>query len=381
MIIRPSNIDRRISCPGSGHMEEKCPQGPEGEYALEGKLMDEYFSHKDRDFSHLPLEQRELIQSANYWQAAIITATEEEYKLGGVEWEEAYQVPLPSLRSGGVVVCQGGTCDYRRIWHSPEGPISLIIDLKSGFLLVPPAELNYQLAAYARQNYSLTRSVCTIVGIVQPRAFSYDEKKSVAAYRDDKMRGIDEVLIEAHRKCLPPDAPLIPSEGACRYCTGMSTLQCPAYLGKVKQLHALQPNPKAIIAAMPDSELSLLGECVKLASSENFGNAVLSEIRCRIEAREFPGWSLESTGSVSKIIDTAKAFELLKTEHPTLTETEFIQCCNPGMEKLRELVRSLMPIPHGKKEVPKSHAKNETDRILEPVIVKTEKEKTVKFLK
>lgn len=354
-----SNIFRRKLCPGSANQEAGLPD-TKSTASTEGDLLHSYFLAEGLDRSPLTEDQLIALNNAEYEAKRFIAMFCEMYSIQQdephtIEREVTLSVTLPSGRE------LPGRSDY--IIRFPQRDAAVVIDAKFGWLEVDEAEDNEQLATYAVQEKERHPELKAIgVAIVQPRNFG--RRLSSAVYQQtglaDAANALDNIMAESEK----PDAPLIPSPDACRYCKAKQAMTCPALTNTAIALPAQVPGVTAktaaeILAALPDDRLGSILDAIKLASM--LEKPAKSEALKRLESGGMDGWDTKKGATVKSVTDTLQAYALVKQVCPDLTDEQYMAACKLSIGALAETVALV-------NKMPKSKAEALVTSILEPVL-------------
>lgn len=379
LTFRPSNLHRRKVCPGSARMEAAVTiVEPDSEYAAEGSLLHRHFANKTLDRSVLSDEQRDILERADALQADVIRRVEEECACVAMQFVEATEDKLTFRDTRGGNVLFDGTPDYLRVYGGIGHARALIvIDAKFGYNEVAAAESNFQLAAYSVMGHDDTPAQDVYCAIIQPRV-AKDLRVTVARYHASEIESVRGAVLQIMAACAEPDAPLLPSEDACRYCT--ARFECKAVAGAVTSLATLPQGKelKALVETMPADELGKLADCIKLARLETFGGVVMARVLELTKAGQMPGWTLKSNGKNREIQNVKALFLAFKERwegHPKYADgkltiaDDFLACMKPKIGDLEALTGELESCGQTK-------AKRQFRELCDGNIEYTEKEQT-----
>ena len=318
-VTSPSNLHRRKSCPGSARMEAQCPEPEDSEYSAEGTLLHRHFADKALDRSGLTPKQRDVLEIADRSQAETIAQV---CAAAGIPedapFHEGYERPV-TLRAAGMP----GTCDYWRHHYMHE--VLLIEDAKMGYLLVTAAESNLQLGAYACMAAAEMPAARVYAAINQPRA-PFDERRTLAVYPFAGLPTVISEIVRIIEATEDPDAPLNPSEDACRYCRAKQI--CPAFRGEIEALATVD---KDSLLSLPAADFTRIGHAIKLANQ--IKGPWTHEALRRIDAGELPGWKTKDNGTTTEIDDLMVAYQRFAEhygpkyeENPNQLALDFLAC-------------------------------------------------------
>lgn len=221
--LSPSRASRRMECPGSMALEEKYPESSESPAAREGTaahwVAAEYIRLGEISAEYAPngeLITQEMVEGAQLYTetvASYYSLNPEAHLLSPIHIEETIDI------SNIHPECFG-TPD---LWFVLNEHL-YVFDYKYGHGFVDVYE-NWQLLEYAAGIIQTnTVSKITLV-IVQPRCFVAASVRHWDLTAPQLYRYIER-LKESELGSMIPDAVLIPSYSACRYCTGRAV--CPA---------------------------------------------------------------------------------------------------------------------------------------------------------
>lgn len=227
--LSPSSAARWMTCPGSVALCKDLPDDS-NKFAAEGTMM------------HTVAE--ECLSAANVNAAMYVgeTFTQDGYSttftsdhVAPVQRYVDYVNDLVSSSGGELLVEQRlpighltneagakGTCDALIL----AGDTLYVVDLKGGMALSIDAENNPQLSIYALaavEEFSLSHDFKTVTMVIhQPRLNHVSEHTSSVI----ALKAFGESVLAAAAVTLDPQAPLVPSTAACKYCKAKAT--CPA---------------------------------------------------------------------------------------------------------------------------------------------------------
>jgi len=301
----PSNLHRRVRCPGSHAAELGLPE-QNSEYAEEGTrlhagLDPQFFATTDYADKEL-----ELIASTKEIFAEVIERTVAAMAIPpDAPFTEGYERELRVRSKLRTVMV--GHCDHWRYY--PDQKVLVITDAKFGFIEVTPAPLNLQLRAYAVMGSQEWDVEHAVVAIAQPRAGMIDdaEKLTIAQYDRADLDLAHAQILEWECEWLKPFAPRVPSEDACRYCK--AKLLCNQY---AERMGSLKGDVVAGIADLPEDRFAMLFEALKIAAKADTQKAILAEARVRVAEGRLPGYRLKPNAARRSITDNAKASAILR---------------------------------------------------------------------
>lgn len=313
----PSSLRRRELCRGSLAVEKDLPDVPnpasergtrlhqltadmilckesEAANAEEQALVqDMYDFYKDRCFGYLPI------------------FTEVEH-------------PLEYKKDDAVLF--HGTCDVLAI--NPETKAGIIIDWKTGFRDLTPAEDNVQGAAYAiaaMQMYHLD-----IVTVVFYNPVIHQKTEYPFTWSANLNRSIEKIVIDAENG----EGLLCPGEEQCLYCKAALHGTCKAFMAVATEVYQVaKTQPLEMLSIMPDATLVEIFEKGKLIAK--FIDAAKKELEDRCGKQgEVCGYFLKAVLGDREANDLKGLWGMLK---PELDQEDFLSCCKvsvPSLEKL-----------------------------------------------
>jgi CRISPR/Cas system-associated exonuclease Cas4 (RecB family) len=357
-ITTPSNLHRRLLCPGSARLEKGLSDLNTSD-AARGRLFHKYWSNPNYERALLTPDERELLETSDRLLADV---------LGVLNFEaqtEFYVEQTISTLDGRLT----GTPDRVYIWQQRRS--ALVADLKSGFAVVERAELNLQLRGYAVLVTDGDRSVDRVyVSILQPRLWLPSDRVTLAQYDLSDIvkarKQIDEIIDRTE----DPKAPLVAGEDQCRYCK--AKLICPAFrkalrmpLAKFKTDAELSKAKRDAeiakrIKRCSDTQLEKLYEAVRVARVVD--DAVITECRDRIKAGHFTNFVLGKDYDARSISNVRKAISMLALSGIASRE-EIIDLCTLSLRTVEDKYRS-------RKGGTWKQARDKIDRVLKSVIAR-----------
>jgi hypothetical protein len=351
-----SNLFRRLLCPGSARMENGLPDIKSKE-AEEGARLHLYRQHPEYERRLLTSKEQDLLRSADKLEDEVLDVLRLKQELQDIMVTISRERFLEDdLISGHPDV----------LYVFPD--TSLIIETKFGWHQVPTADVNLQTRCYA----VLAPTLNVFTAILQPR-LSYSDRITLAKYGPEHKTAARVQIAEILKRSDDPNAPLNPSEEACRYCR--ARMICPALRNAVtKQLAgfedlSVEVNPElskahvtsiieARLSQATDKELGLFHRACGMARVAN--DPVNDEIRRRISNGGMEGYTLSKEVDVREIANTPRAVTLLNLSR-ILTREEALELCTLSISKVEEAHRR-------KNDVSAKVAKQDIDKKLEMVI-------------
>ena len=259
-----------------------------------------------------------------------------------------------------------GTCDLLAI--KPETKTGIIIDWKTGFRDLTPAEDNVQGAAYAiaaMQMYQLD-----LVTVVFYNPVIHQKTEYPFTWSANLNRSIEKIVIDAENG----EGLLCPGEEQCLYCKGALHGTCPAFRGIATELYEVaKRQPLEMISTMPDSTLVDVVEKGKLISK--FADAAEKELKDRCEKQgEVCGYFLKEISGGREADDLKGLWGMLK---PELDQEDFLSCCKvsiPSLEKL--FIKAIgSPVKEGKERFADLTADYVSEKPPKKMLAKVKREK------
>lgn len=318
-MIRPitsaSNLHRRKSCPGSARLEALCAPEPDNDDSKEGTLLHTVLGNPSVEVE-LTNDQKYCVQFCQETRNDLIAKI-----FGNNTPKILHEVEL--FFNGQVF----GHADFVAIWKDQ----AIVLDWKMGRIPVDSAEANLQTRAYAVMISDHFGVENVIAGIVQPR-LAGDERVSVSQYGladIEKSRVQIESILKA---CEAPDAPLVPSRDACRYCLA-KIKDCPAVEGLKDELATVLP---ANIEVSRFKEFWIKAEIV-----EGMAKAIKKHIGYQVllaesENRKIPGMVTKQGNRKRDITDASKCFEALVSAFPETSSEDFIPMCDVSIKQAED---------------------------------------------
>lgn len=349
-LTSPSNLLRRKLCPGSAAMEFGIAEATSPD-ASEGAMLHAATASNADAFPHLTEEQFNAVVRAKSLLSDAITAS-------GLSGEVVTEYGMSFFGPHGVLF--SGTSDVTLV----SGINGFVADYKFGRGEVDAAPDNLQIAAYSvmlAQTHGLKGAVTA--AIVRPRA-PKEQQLTIASYDAEARLAAQNEIRAIYDASNRLDAPLSPSDEACKYCKAASF--CHARNATVSVIP--KTTTEELARLMSNDELGKMADAIKLASSKPVKDVVFGELKRRIEAEEIEGWTLKNTGSTTEITDVKQAFTVLSNEFSDAENfaDDFLAACDVRVTGLVALLRQLT----GESE---AKAKKRLEAILGDIITKKPK--------
>jgi len=317
----PSSLRRRELCPGSYRMEEGLPE-VESDVAARGTRLHGAIAEMISGVSVNDTDEDTDITSDDM---ALVTDMFDYFASELRQFGEAKTIATEQRLSYKLYgeELYFGSSDVVLVAHD----MATIIDWKTGFREVAPAEDNLQGAAYAlaaMQTYG--------VGLVKVAFYNpVIHQISEHAYTD--ATGIAQSILGIIETAKAADAPCRPGEEQCRYCKAAAAGCCPAYMAEHEQAVATATaEPRVIITRLNDEQLVDLYERCRLVG--RLADNVERELKGRCElSGSICGWGIKTTSGGREAVDINQMFNALKD---FLGPDEFLQCCKLSVSQLEK---------------------------------------------
>lgn len=329
----PSNLLRRLLCPGSAFMEAGLPDHDSIDARI-GRLFHRYWFNETLDRTFLSDDERDLLELSDRLLRDVLNRLS--FEMG----EKFFVEQTLSATS----VKLTGTPDRVHWWQQRDS--ALVADLKSGFAVVERAELNLQLRGYAVLVADALLVKHVYVSILQPRLWSPSERITLAHYEPDDIKQSRDQINAIVAATEEPDAPLHAGEEQCRFCR--ARLTCPAFREAMAlPLAAFESEEKlsktkreAVIAQRvkdcSDEQLERVIEACKLAAFVEEPSR--DEARTRIEAGGFTNYTLGKEWEARTITNVRRAIAMLALADVASRE-EILGICKIPLKELENVYR------------------------------------------
>jgi hypothetical protein len=320
----PSSLRRRELCPGSVFEERGLPDVSNPDSDRGTRLHDmiaAVCAYNDKDIKNMGAatdEERELV-SAMYEFFKDRTAI---YEPLFFETESL----LVYKKDGEVLFF--GTCDVLAQDNAEKH--GLIIDWKTGWGEVAPAEDNVQGAAYAiaaMQMYGLEAVTVCFFNPVARWQSEYTFRRSDALFRS-----IEEII----GRSMDGKGVLSPGDEQCRYCKAALHGTCPALRALTLDVHEVaEKQPLDALPSMPDEQLAELVEKGKVVGK--LLKAAEDELKSRCEERgEVAGWCIKETSGGREIKDLNALWGRVRDYFESTSA--FLECCSVSVPQVERQV-------------------------------------------
>ena len=409
--LAPSSALRWMTCPGSIRLIEKLDiEEKSNKYAAEGTAAHELHSlcllnnqkaerYKGRTFESDGLEFKvdddmiDAVQtSLNYIADTLISANFKKLK---TELQVEVRSSLKYLAIPGL---DGGTSDVVILLRDKKGNLVGIevLDYKHGAGVTVEVKNNPQAMCYALgviEKYKAGPETPVKITIVQPRLRHPDGPIHFCTTTAQELRSWgDEKLIPAAKATMEDDAPLIPSEGGCRFCKAAG--DCPA-LYKRTQAVAMtdfeDSDPKApdVKELSADRKRFILDNAAMLRS---FIVAVENQVKTEVEkgSREYEGYyklvrkktnrrfTEEAVDELmTPLLDYLKREEVFEEKIRPLTQIEKLLKKRIGVKEAKSVMSAVTSKPEGALEI--APVTDKRPAVQPSVVTDFKEEKRVRF--
>jgi hypothetical protein len=333
--MRASNLPQAEACPGSVRLQEGLPDNDTAE-SREGTQLHMFDAHPEYLREVLRPHQRDLLETCDKLKAEFIRiVTQAECIPEDEEYVEEREVEAKADWAN-----LSGHMDLARRY--PRRAVTVLAELKFGYIPVDPAELNLQARGYT----SMSEDDTVYVGVIQPRAVQ-SERLTIARYTRTELEKSRVQIIQIIARAADADAPLIAGVMQCRYCK--AKIICPAFKAAYEQalipLGSLSPqDSKAKRLGIIEARLSELtqeqiGQMIEATQLVEFvRDPLFDEARRRIEAGKLDGWKLSKPMERRKITDSQRAISLLVLAG--MSRQDILECANLSITKVEEKART-----------------------------------------
>lgn len=324
----PSNLARRVACPGSLKMEEGLPESDSPE-ASEGTELHRLIADPKLSRDHLDSEQLQTLEATEQMEqqffdslipAANVTDLREEESNFVIGHRTLFRGHLDHL----VVTDK---------WLA-------VVDFKFGRNAAPSSEMNWQLKSYLGIVAPGFKPVEKYFGaIIQPRV---SRKVQPVVYTSAQVEAARKEIKAAWDACQKPDAPRVASHDACCYCRAFLQGICPEgkafALQSTKRLDLIR-NPSEVLRAMlPENRTSLFDSFSLAVKLHDIYKKAVKEI-VEQEPDFVPGYILSPGGSREAVTDMGTLFGRLA--ELGATANGFIDISTVSKKKLETFVKEL----------------------------------------
>lgn len=317
-----SGMQRLFLCPGSWLAERKCPADDESEDAALGTML-----HACMENGTMPEDPEDA--EAVAWCREMEDALCKKYLGMDADWVPVQQVREVRLFERDRLF--SGKPDMVTEWNRK----AFVVDYKFGRLPVTAAECNLQLSALAvlvMDHYHVDE---VFVCILQP--YASRKEPAVCRYTRESVEQARAFFRACIAMAQNVNAPLKPSEKACRYCRAQSS--CPAV--KLALVNVTSGDLTASWEQWSPAKRREAYDLAKLA--KRWAASVESKVKADLRAEvEIPGLVLAPGKKAFTVTNPAAAFQILNSLFPDgITATAFTACCKVCISELDKLVHGV----------------------------------------
>ena len=321
----PSVMRRRELCPASMRLEEGLPSqtSPDAErgtliHARVAEMIDSPIRSKLPSKIEGVTEDINELASMCYDYFLSVT--------GDRTLPEKYETErrLQYLIDGQVFYF--GTADVLILSQDEDGKQSgILIDWKTGYKSVDPAQDNLQGAGYAlAAMQELNLSECEVhfynPTILEESNYTFKDKAALERY-----------IIGIYNATQKEDIQPMPGDEQCRYCKAFHQATCPAVKKELERIAEAAPTIEGVISTLPDEKLVEFFEKAKLvAKLEGVAEAEIKR-RCE-DSGVCAGYHIKET-SGGKEATSIKAFY---DRAYALDDTQFLGCCKLSVSLIKK---------------------------------------------
>jgi CRISPR/Cas system-associated exonuclease Cas4 (RecB family) len=291
-----SAIERLALCPGSYQVSLGLPE-QESDAAASGTRIHEALAGR-LDVSELTEDEETTLRLCQESAAPLVVGADTVFRDQERLWFRKGVIPIYS-----------GLADVIALFDNAKHAV--ILDYKTGRVPVPSSTENLQLralAALVAQNYPDIETVK--VGIIQPWV---TRTVTLVEYDREALQFSAQQVREIIEAAMKEDAPLNPSEEACRYCRARSV--CPALQKAVEKVSSevkvgVGMDKKAARAAISQADASTLAHAYsRLGLVKILADAIEEEAfeRLAVDPGSLPGYTIEL--DKPRISDAEKLYE------------------------------------------------------------------------
>lgn len=220
-----------------------------------------------------------------------------------------------------------GTADVLILTQYEDGKQSgILIDWKTGYKSVEPAQDNLQGAGYAlAAMQELNLSECEV-------HFYNPTLREESSYTFKDKAALERYIVGIYNATQKEDIQPMPGDEQCRYCKAFQQATCPAVKKELEIIAETASTLEGVISTLPDEKLVEFFEKAKLvAKLEGVAEA---EIKRRCEESGVCGsYRIKETSGGFEITNIPAAFELADG----LDETQFLGCCKLSESQLKKV--------------------------------------------
>ena len=320
----PSSMRRRELCPASMRLEEGLPSqtSPDAERGtlIHNRVAEMITNYSADTPSKLEGVTEDINELASMCYDYFLSVTSDRTPPEKYETERRLQYLI-----GGKVL-YFGTADVLILSKDEDGkPYAILIDWKTGYKSVEPAQDNLQGAGYAlAAMQELNLSECEV-------HFYNPTLREESSYTFKDKAALERYIIGIYNATQKADIQPVPGEEQCRYCKAFQQATCPAVKKELEVIAETASTLEGVISTLPDEKLVEFFEKAKLvAKLEGVAEAEIKR-RCE-ESGACGSYRIKETSGGFEITDIPKAFEL----SDGLDETQFLGCCKLSESQLKK---------------------------------------------
>ncbi len=320
----PSVMRRRELCPASMRLEEGLPSqtSPDAErgtliHARVAEMIAEGSAETPAKIEGVTEDINEL---ASMCYDYFLSVT------GDRTLPEKYETERRLQYLIGGQVFYFGTADVLILTQYEDGKQSgILIDWKTGYKSVEPAQDNLQGAGYALAvMQELNLSKCEV-------HFYNPTLREESSYTFKDKSALERYIVGIYNATQKADIQPVPGDEQCRYCKAFQQAACPAVKKELEIIAETASTLEGVISTLPDEKLVEFFEKAKLvAKLEGVAEAEIKR-RCE-ESGGCGGYRIKEISGGYEIPDILSAFELADK----LTDKEFLDCCKLSESQLKK---------------------------------------------
>lgn len=319
---RPSSLQRRSLCPGSGRMESAFPPGPSSEFAEQGTRLHEAVTNYLEKKIPIPKMEEEELE----WVMMCVNEVEklrEHFLTPEATEVYEYDVELGGLGMPG----RSGKVDYAMIF---PGHRMLIIDYKFGTVYVDSPEYNWQSKCYGLALLEKFGGRTLELTIIQPRMNENIQIRSCSIENEDldKARnGLSDLIERTEMK----DAALIPGAKQCQFCNAKES--CPALQKTAQEIIPVGTDLTVHLNSLTPLDRKVLYEKLLIAKSWVGEIVAKIEVQSLYHGMQISGYEQGTKRGKREWIDPDRAHIALK------------QLCIKKGKNANDLIQTLLLTP------------------------------------
>ncbi|MCK9316574.1 MAG: DUF2800 domain-containing protein [Verrucomicrobia bacterium] len=320
----PSVMRRRELCPASMRLEEGLPSqtSPDAERGtlIHARVAEMIAEGSAETPSKIEGVTEDINELASMCYDYFLSVT------GDRTLPEKYETERRLQYLIGGQVFYFGTADVLILTQYEDGKQSgILIDWKTGYKSVEPAQDNIQGAAYAlaaMQEFNLAE--CEV-------HFYNPTLREESSYKFKDRGALENHIIGIYNTTQKADIQPVPGDEQCRYCKAFQQATCPAVKKELEVIADTATKIEGGIAKLPDDRLVEFYQKAKIvAKLEGVAEA---EIKRRCEESGVCGsYRIKETSGGFEITNIPAAFELADK----LTDKEFLDCCKLSESQLKK---------------------------------------------